>query len=62
MRDYVLAIALFLGPIASAFLIEVWRVLLSPKGRRRRDQAEAEAMAAEGFPPPGPPTADHPSP
>jgi len=61
-----IALALFLGPPAATFIIAS---ILTLRGEiremrevRRRDQAEAEAMAAEGYPPPGPPTTVKPTP
>jgi hypothetical protein len=61
-RDVLEAIALFLGFPAACFacyVLREWRRL-----RREREELllDAEASAAEGFPPPGPPTTDSLSP
>lgn len=44
-----------LSPAISYIILREWRLW---KEERRRAQAEAEAIAAEGFPPPDPPTTD----
>lgn len=57
-RDVVLVLAAFWMPSAGVFIYLILREVRSLRALRRRDQADAEAMAAEGFPPPGPPTTD----
>ena len=57
-RDVVLAIALFLGPPASAFLIAILREVWLMRRELRALKLDQEASAAEGYPPPGPPTTD----
>jgi hypothetical protein len=59
-RDVLLSIALFLGPPLAAMLIRILMVAREIREERRRDQAEAEALRAEGFPP-GHPTHHRPS-
>jgi len=49
---------IFLSVLAPAVITIIWREVRDWREARRRDQAEAEAIAAEGFPPPGPPTTD----
>jgi hypothetical protein len=49
-------IAVFVVPPASIFLYLCLREWLLWKRWKRGMQAEKEASAAEGFPPPGPPT------
>jgi hypothetical protein len=50
-RDVVVVLTAFTLPPGG---IWVWAVLR----QRHLDRLEAEAMAAEGYPPPGPPTTD----
>jgi len=38
----------------------IWMELVRFREERRLDRLEAEAMAAEGYPPPDPPTTDQP--
>jgi hypothetical protein len=59
--DVVLVYGAFLlpsGAIFSYLVLREWRRL---RRARNRDRLEAEAMAAEGFPPPGPPTTVQPT-
>lgn len=58
MVDVVLACLLFVWPPSTVLLYFLWREVRGWVERRRQDQSEAEAIAAEGFPPPGPPTTD----
>jgi hypothetical protein len=56
--DVALVLLLFWVPPAGVFITLALREIGRLRRERRKDQAEAEAMAAEGFPPPGPPTTD----
>jgi hypothetical protein len=58
--DGVLALLCFLGLPSGAFLYFIIREVVRLRRRRNLDRLEAEAMAAEGFPPPDPPTTDSP--
>lgn len=60
--DVLLVLLLFLWPPMTVWLWAVWRRVREARAEMRRFKADAEADAAEGFPPPGPPTTDHPSP
>jgi hypothetical protein len=60
LLDVVGAILLFVWPPASVLLILGWREWRRLRRERERLLLEAEATAAEGFPPPGPPTTDQP--
>lgn len=53
-------LVVFWLPGATIWLILGWRSYREFLVQRRRDQKEAEAMAAEGFPPPDPPATDQP--
>jgi hypothetical protein len=56
--DRALVIGVFVVPPTSIFLYLCLREWLLWKRWKRRSQAEEEATAAEGFPPPDPPTTD----
>jgi len=56
--DAALAALCFLGLPSGAFLYIILREMGRLRRERREAQEEAEAMAAEGYPPPGPPTTD----
>jgi hypothetical protein len=56
--DRALVIAVFVVPPASIFLYLCLREWLLWKRWKRGLKAEEEASAAEGFPPPDPPTTD----
>jgi H+/gluconate symporter-like permease len=58
--DVLMVLGAFLGAPAGAFITLCWMEWRRLKRERRKDQAEAELMSAEGFPPPGPPTTDQP--
>lgn len=60
--DVALVLLLFWVPPAGVFITLILREIGRLRRERRKDQTEAETMAAEGFPPPGPPTTDHPTP
>jgi hypothetical protein len=47
-------------PPAGAFIYLIWREVRWGREVMSSWKAEAEAEAAEGFPPPGPPTTDKP--
>jgi hypothetical protein len=53
-----LSLGLFWAPFQAFFGVAVLREFRRLREERRQAQAEAEAMAAEGFPPPDPPTTD----
>jgi hypothetical protein len=53
-----LAEAVFVAPPALTFLYLIWRELRKGGEVMSSWKAEAEAEAAEGFPPPDPPTTD----
>jgi hypothetical protein len=50
----------FIAPPALTFLYLIWREVGRVRGEMSRWREEEEASAAEGFPPPGPPTTDQP--
>jgi hypothetical protein len=56
--DALLALLLFIWPPMTVWLTYALREVRELRALRRRDQTEAEAMAAEGYPPPDPPTTD----
>ncbi len=56
--DAALALLCFLALPSGAWLYFVLREIGRLRRERREAQTEAEAMAAEGYPPPGPPTTD----
>jgi hypothetical protein len=56
--DVLSSVAVFVAPPALVFLYLIWREVRRLGRERRACQTEAEATAAEGFPPPGPPTTD----
>jgi len=56
--DGVLALLCFLGLPSGAFLYLIIREIGRLRRERRACQTEAETSAAEGFPPPDPPTTD----
>jgi len=58
----VLVVGIFLGAPAGIFTTLCWMEWRRLRRERREAQEEAETMAAEGFPPPGPPTTDKPCP
>jgi hypothetical protein len=58
--DVLLALLLFAWPPMTIWIILGWRELKRLREERNRIRLDAEAMAAEGFPPPGPPTTDQP--
>jgi hypothetical protein len=51
-------IVCFLVPPAAVWITLAWREVRRLGRERRALQTEAETEAAEGFPPPGPPTTD----
>lgn len=51
-------LVVFWLPGATIWMILGWRSYREFVVQRRLDQKEAEAIAAEGFPPPDPPTTD----
>jgi hypothetical protein len=52
------SVAVFVAPPALVFLYLIWREVRRVGRERRACQTEAETSAAEGFPPPDPPTTD----
>jgi hypothetical protein len=56
--DAVLSLLCFLGLPSGAWLYIVLREIGRLRREREAHLLDAEAMAAEGFPPPGPPTTD----
>ena len=60
--DLGLVIGCFLIPTGGVWLYLVLRSLARLRKERERDRLEAEALAAEGFPPPDLPTTDSLSP
>jgi hypothetical protein len=56
--DAAATLAVFWAPPTVAFLYLIWREGAKVRRERKASQTEAEAMAAEGYPPPGPPTTD----
>lgn len=56
--DVGLVLLLFLWPPMTVFLYLIGREVREARAALRRFKAEAEANAAEGFPPPDPPTTD----
>jgi hypothetical protein len=57
-RDVLLALLAFLAPPAGIYLYLIGREVGRAREEMRRMKADREAEAAEGFPPPGPPTTD----
>ena len=56
--DAASVVAVFVGPPALLFLYLIWREWRRGLREMSRWKAGAEAEAAEGFPPPDPPTTD----
>jgi hypothetical protein len=56
--DVLLALLLFIWPPMTVWLTFALREVGRLRRERLEAQTDAEAMAAEGFPPPGPPTTD----
>jgi len=56
--DVLAVLLVFLAFLSPAITVILWKEVRVWKERRRRDQAEADALRTEGFPPPGPPTTD----
>lgn len=59
-RDVVMVELCLLALLAPGISWVIWRMLREIREDRRRDQAEAEALRAEGFPP-GRPARHRPS-
>lgn len=59
-RDVVMVELVLLALLSPGISFVIWRMLSEIREDRRRDQAEAEALRAEGFPP-GRPTHHRPS-
>jgi hypothetical protein len=57
-RDVVLVILAFLAPPAGIYLYLIGREVGKARAEMRRFKEDQEADAAEGFPPPDPPTTD----
>jgi hypothetical protein len=57
LADVLLAIWVFLGLPSHALAYFIGREVTRLREVRRLDRLEAERMRAEGYPPPGPPTA-----
>lgn len=58
--DVALVEAAFLTLLSPGIGYVIWREWRYWREERRKAQAEAAALRAEGFPPPGPPTTDQP--
>jgi hypothetical protein len=59
-RTLVLALLVFWLPGAAIWMILGWRAYREFQKLRDLHRIDAEATAAEGYPPPDPPTTDHP--
>jgi len=57
LADVLLAVWVFLGLPSHALAYLIGREVSRLRSQRNLDRLEAERMRAEGFPPPGPPTA-----
>jgi len=60
--DVLYVLVVFWLPPSSFFTFLIWREVRRGREAMRRFKADAEASAAEGYPPPDPPTTDSLSP